>query len=236
MNTTAFVCMYIGGSSSYPSLPSNGFQNDGITDLSNPGVTDFSTRPPAKQGTEDDLQTEKNPEFPWRMVRAFRVRFGEQNQSMFTNVKIDSKEYPETNESIQILSRLAGDNKVQAPTPKGQNLYNLYENRSYKATITGLGNAMIQPTQYFQLENVPMFNGAYIILTVEHTIDANKMTTTFSGTKLLKYPVPRVLNPIAFTALGAEISAQTAGQIVQSVLVTDYEKTQYNAMYKLKIE
>ena len=44
---------------------------------------------------------------------------------------------------------MVGDEKTNAPVQKAQNLYNLYENRSYKATITGLGNVMIQPTQYF---------------------------------------------------------------------------------------
>jgi len=194
-----FVCMYIGGSSSYPSVSANGFENDGIIDISEPGVAGFSSDDSGTQYDENQNQ-EKNEDFPFREVRAFRVRFGEQNQSMFTDIKIDSKEYPETNESIQILSRLAGDQNPDAPVPKGQNLYNLYENRAYKATVTGFGNAMIQPTQYFQLENIPMFNGAYIILTVEHNITANKMTTSFSGTKLLKYPMPRVLTPVAFTS------------------------------------
>ena len=194
-----FVCMYIGGSSSYPSVSANGFENDGIIDISAPGVAGFSGDDSGMQYEENDKQ-KKIEDFPWRQVRAFRVRFGEQNQSMFTDIKIDSKEYPETNESIQILSRLAGDQNPDAPVPKGQNLYNLYENRSYKATVTGFGNAMIQPTQYFQLENIPLFNGAYIILTVEHNISANKMTTSFSGTKLLKYPMPRVLTPVAFTS------------------------------------
>jgi len=191
--------MYIGGSSSYPSVDGNGFQTDGIIDISAPGVKGFS---PVNNDTpyEENENQEKNKDFPFRQVRAFRVRFGEQNQSMFTDIKIDSKEYPETNESIQILSRLAGDQNPDAPVPKGQNLYNLYENRSYKATVTGFGNAMIQPTQYFQLENIPMFNGAYIILDVEHDITANKMTTTFSGTKLLKYPIPRVLSAVALTS------------------------------------
>lgn len=228
--STAFVCMYIGGTSSYPSVSGNGFENDGIIDISEPGVTDyFTSKPSESQGTVNDSQENNNTEFPWREVRAFRVRFGEQNQSMFTDIKIDSKEYPETNESIQILSRLAGDNNPDAPVPKGQNLYNLYENRSYKATVTGFGNAMIQPTQYFQLENIPLFNGAYIILSVEHNITANKMTTSFSGTKLLKYPVPRVLNPMAFTSFNPN---QSAGSLVVSAAsVSQREETHFNAMY-----
>ncbi len=225
---TAFVCMYIGGSASYPSVASNGFVNDGIIDISEPGVADFSTKKPDNQNTVNDTQEAKNEDFPWREVRAFRVRFGEQNQSMFQDIKIDSKEYPETNESIQILSRLAGDNSPDAPVPIGQNLYNLYENRSYKATITGFGNAMIQPTQYFQLENVPLFNGAYIILSVEHNITANKMTTSFAGTRLLKFPVPRVLTPLAFTDHRSNL---TPGQQLQAALASNNELTHYNSMY-----
>lgn len=226
--TTQFICMYIGGSSSYPSVGGNGFENDGIIDLSDPrGLPDYMTLPDKKTTNIDE---ENNTDFPWRQVRAFRVRFGEQNQSMFNDFKIDSKEYPETNESIQILSRLAGDNNPDAPVPKGQNLYNLYENRSYKATITGFGNAMIQPTQYFQLENVPLFNGAYIILNIEHNITANKMVTSFSGTKLLKYPVPKVLNPMAFTAYDPN---QSIGNLIVSAAnATINEATHYLSMYE----
>jgi len=234
--SSAFVCMYIGGSSNYLSVSKNNeFENDGITNLDAPGVSDFFTKPPTQnKGGEDDNQTSNNDKFPWRQVRAFRVRFGEQNQSMFTGIKIDSKEYPETNESIQILSRLAGDNKENAPIPKGQNLYNLYENRSYKATVTGLGNAMIQPTQYFQLENVPLFNGAYIILSVEHNIEANKMTTSFSGTKLLKYPIPRVTSSASIA--GFKFGSSSGGEIVKAVLLSDDKRTEHNSMYELKIE
>jgi len=212
---TYFVCMYIGGTSSYPSVSGNGFQNDGIIDITEPGVKGFEKSTTASQYTENQNQV-ANDDFPFSEVRAFRVRFGEQNQSMFTDMKIDSKEYPETNESIQILSRLAGDNNPDAGVPKGQNLYNLYENRSYKATVTGFGNATIQPTQYFQLENIPLFNGAYIILSVEHNITANKMTTSFSGTKLLKYPMPRVLDPVALM----NFDSQSIGEFTARALST----------------
>lgn len=238
----AFVCMYIGGTSSYPTNVGNNFTDDGIIDIGNTDTKDFTTQE-CFPNQEDDNQIVNNQDFPYRQVRAFRVKFGEQNQSMFTNIKIDSKEYPETNESIQILSRLAGDNQQDVPVPKGQNLYNLYENRSYKATVTGLGNAMIQPTQYFQLENVPLFNGAYVILSVEHDIVANRMTTSFSGTKIMRYPVPRVKSPIAFIGFdGGEsndtsISSMSAGQLVAATDIIDTEKKiQYLSMYNFNIQ
>ena len=54
---------------------------------------------------------------------------------------------------------------------------------------------MIQPTQYFQINNIPIFNGSYLILSVEHNITPNTMTTSFTGTKIAQYPLPRVTNP-----------------------------------------
>jgi len=44
-----FVCMYIGGASSYPSVSGNGFENDGVIDISKPGVPDYSTSKPKKE-------------------------------------------------------------------------------------------------------------------------------------------------------------------------------------------
>lgn len=252
-----FVCMYIGGGSSYPTGINmfNQFADDGITDLSNNDAADFFTHSaeldsngnPVSNGCytvpADDNQTITNPNFPYRQVRAFRVKFGTQNQSMFKDIKIDSKDYPETNESLKILSSIAGDNKLQAPPPKGQNLYNVYENRAYRATILGLGNAMIQPTQYFQLENVPIFNGAYIILSVEHHIDPNKMTTSFSGMKILQFPVPRVLQASAILGFDGGNTDDTNPALSSANEVTvgvgtagNPPPTQFNSMYDFKIQ
>jgi len=248
----AFVCMYIGGSSSYPTgmeLYRNQFKDDGVTDLeTDDGLLDFNMSGCDENDYTKDNQmnVESNFKPNYSQVRAFRVKFGEQNQSMFNDYKIDSKEYPETNESIQILARIAGDEGQQAPIPKGQNLYNLYENRSYKATISGLGNVMIQPTQYFQLENVPLFNGAYIILSVEHNIEPNKMITSFSGTKILKYPVPRVLNAASIVGFdGASTSNtntgdgnnNTSGGSTSGANGCDVkDQAKYNSMYSFKFD
>ena len=256
LSKSAFVCMFIGGSSSYPSniYMDNQFEDDGISDLSSTEAPDFSKSTTNDESEcqpvpSDDAQIETNNlksdenKFPYGQVRAFRVKFGAQNQSMFSNIKIDSKEYPETNESIQILSRIAGDNKGNAPPPKGQNLYNTYENRAYKATVSGLGNAMIQPTQYFQLENIPIFNGAYLILSVEHTIEPNKMTTSFSGTKILKYPVSRVLDSSAIFGFeggntdNTNPALSSANEITKGLgVLGNPKKAQFNSMYDLKTQ
>jgi len=243
-----FVCMYIGGSASYPSNINSfsPFDNDGIMDLENPNVNDFLNEGCSPDPDKDNqVDTLTNDGEFLHQVRAFKVRYGEQNQNMFYGFEVDSKEYPETNESIQILSKLAGDNREQAPVPKGQNLYNIYENRAYRATITGFGNAMIQPTQYFQLENVPIYNGAYVILTVEHSIEDNRMTTKFSGTKLLKYPMPRVKNPASIIGFEggstADTNADAAEEATQEGVTlgvgtaNNPDPAKYNSMYTLEI-
>ncbi|NJO63477.1 MAG: hypothetical protein HC836_36365 [Richelia sp. RM2_1_2] len=74
---------------------------------------------------------------------------------------------------------------------------------------------MIQPMQYFQIENVPMFRGAYMILSVEHSITANHMKTSFEGVRIAKVPVPFVSTP--FTS--ADHRPETAQDITQSVPV-----------------
>ena len=51
---------------------------------------------------------------------------------------------------------------------KGQSLYEVFLNRSYSCTVEALGNPMIQPLQYFELENVPMFYGSYLIRDVKN--------------------------------------------------------------------
>jgi predicted chitinase len=228
-NTVAsFICMYAGGSSSYPSninIRNSGFKDDGMDSVEDLAIGG---------NVGDESAAAEDPASPWRKVKAFNVKFGQQNQSMFTNIKIDSKEFPETNESIQILARLAGDEKNNAPVQKGQNLYNLYENRAYKATITGLGNAMIQPTQYFQLDNIPLYNGAYLILGVEHNITANKMTTQFSGTKILRFPVPRIISAAAVMGYGGD-AAQNAVAAAQNAVAAATNVTNAKAGGKLNV-
>jgi hypothetical protein len=250
-NVDAFyVCMYIGGTSNYLTTSGNGFINDGIVDLGNENLSDFNNNGCEQvlntTNTDDNQEKDKNDsdlKFPYRQVRAFRVRFGQQNQSYFKNIKIDSKEYPETNESLAILSRIAGDNKKQSPIPKGQNLYNVYENRSYKAQIEMLGNMMIQPTQYFQLENIPMYNGAYMILDVEHNIGSNNyMTTKFNGVKILKYPIPLNRQSATIAGINGGSTDETNGNISSNnVIVAALTPgalpidAQYNAMFELLI-
>lgn len=170
-DTPAFVCMYIGGTSSNLDDSNSSFPDDGVK-------------------TGEMLQ--QLQDFSKSNVTAFKVAFAKQNQSIFTNIELNTNEHKETNESLAILSNIAQDQSASTPVPKAQNLFSTYEQRSYSCKVEMLGDIMIQPTQYFILENVPMFLGAYLILQVQHNITANHMKTSFNGVRIRRFPQPFV--------------------------------------------
>lgn len=180
----AFICMYVGGTSSQLNDPDSDYKSDGFDMVDGDFPTDFNSN----NANENS-------------VRAFKVRYGTQNQSFFRDVSVDTIEHKDTNESLTILSKLASDDSQSSPIPKGQNLFNTYETRSYSCTVQMMGDVMIQPTQYFQLEGIPMFSGAYLILEVKHKIRPNSMETIFKGVRVLKYPVPIVTDIAAIAGL-----------------------------------
>ena len=53
-----------------------------------------------------------------------------------------------------------------------------------------MGNVQIMPLMYFQLLNMPMFRGTYMIYSVTHTMRPGDMTTTFKGMKLSRFAAP----------------------------------------------
>lgn len=165
-----FICMYVGGTSAQLGINNN-------PDLSHQDDSD-------SVGNISDLSN----------VNAFAVDFGTQNQSFFTNVDLDQAEFKETNESIQIIDNISKSQQGtdSVTTVKGNNLFNVYEQRSYTCAVHGLGNVMIQPTMYFDLRNIAMFKGAYLITDVDHHIVPNNFKTTFRGVRIPKYPKPYV--------------------------------------------
>lgn len=117
-------------------------------------------------------------------VPAILVRYGDLNQSIFKDIQLSQSEFSETNESLAVTDAIA--NSYNNINSIGQNLYNVYTNRAYNSTIEMMGNAMIQPFMYFQLQNIPMFRGAYVIVKVEHSLVDNHMTTKITGNRVKK--------------------------------------------------
>ena len=128
------------------------------------------------------------------VMPAFGVTYGKQDQSYFKKVTVNMDKPQVTEYSIgatlDIANHYGENQKVQ--TFVGQDLYKVYSNYSYTCTVEMMGNAMITPLMYFQLNNIPMFRGAYMVIKVEHSISQGNMTTVFTGVRMSKNKIPYV--------------------------------------------
>lgn len=125
-------------------------------------------------------------------VPSFGVAFSRQNNHMFKNVNLNMTTPLATSASIAASANIA---KMGAGSPHkaafiGQDLYPVYSNYSYICEIEMMGNAQIQPLMYFQLMNIPMWSGVYMIFNVTHSISPGNMVTKFKGMKISRTPLP----------------------------------------------
>jgi hypothetical protein len=125
-------------------------------------------------------------------VVGFNVDIGPQNQSIFYGFYVDQRGGTPTAEGLEVLNRMANQGGNRGGTTQSTSLYNLYKNRSYNCTISMMGNAMIQPTMYFNLRNVPMFSGPYLILAVDHNINPGSFETIVTGVRQPIYSLPKI--------------------------------------------
>ena len=123
-------------------------------------------------------------------VVGFNVDFGILHQNIFSDIELDMSEKKNTAESFKIYEMLgataAGDTVAQQTV----SLYNIYRTRSYTCKVKSMGNALIQPTMYFNLRYVPLFYGPYWITEVTHNISPNDFKTDFTGIRMPLYSLP----------------------------------------------
>lgn len=172
----SFVCVYAGQTSTNLNLgEKSDYIDDGEfirTDVNGaPIITDKSIF--YEPGDDNDMT-----------IPYFAVSYGKGNQSLFKDIKLDQREFTETQESLEIIEDLSQNGNKRKPTFKGQNLFNVYQQRAYSAQVEMMGCPLIQPMMYFQLNNVPMFRGAYLILNTSHSITPHNMTTSFKGSRI----------------------------------------------------
>lgn len=134
-------------------------------------------------------------------VPAFGVTYGKQYQSYFKDINISMDNPMVTEQSIKaqfMIASMHGENGENGKKIDflGQDLYTIYSNNSYTCTVKMMGCAWIQPLMYFQLFNVPMFRGAYLIQKVSHHIEPGNMETTFVGTRMAKTTTQMVEKPL----------------------------------------
>ena len=125
-------------------------------------------------------------------VPSFAVAFGGINNHLFQSIDVNMDNPIATEHSINITSQIAqmGSGNSQSIAYQGQDVYPIFSNYAYESKVEMMGNAQIQPLMYYQLMNIPMWKGAYMIFNVQHSITPGNMVTTFRGMKMSKNCVP----------------------------------------------
>ena len=118
----------------------------------------------------------------------FGVTYGLQNQRFFKNISVGSDNPKVTAHSLMselLISKQATSGSKNLGF-EAHDIFDVYATKSYTCKVEMMGNAMIMPMMYFQLNNIPMFKGGYFIISAEHNISRNGMTTTFTGVRVNK--------------------------------------------------
>lgn len=123
---------------------------------------------------------------------SFLVDVGAQNQAIFYGVDVDQNNGAATAESIQMIENTRNSVSSRGVSTQNNSMFNLYKNLSYTATVRSLGNALIQPTMYFKLQHLPMFEGPYFITEVSHEINPGSFETMFKGVRQSIYSPPTI--------------------------------------------
>ena len=125
-------------------------------------------------------------------VPSFGVAFGRQNNHIFKNLKVTMDNPVMTEQAIKAQMNIAkkAGNTEHTICFIGQDTFNVFTNYSYTISLDMIGNAQICPLMYFQLMNIPMWRGTYMIFKVTHNMSPGNMITTVTAMKMNKYAQP----------------------------------------------
>lgn len=182
-SSTKLVCFYGNKPSSVLDLKDNvdyRFKSDA-----------FDLRRKSDNPLLDDIKEGKSDYATSNKVVGFNVDIGPQNQSIFKSFRVSQDPGKATYESIEATNALVNGNRRGGST-QNLSLYNLYKNRSYSCVLEMMGNAMMQPTMYFNLRHVPMFNGPYMLTRVDHIISPGTFETVIEGIRQPTASLPKV--------------------------------------------
>lgn len=112
------------------------------------------------------------------------VQIGSPFNKIFKSIDIETYENKATAESIVNLQRLTDNENQNKKVTTDCSLLPVMEGRSCKTTFEMIGNAQVFPMQYFYLNSIPLFNGLYQVLKVNHSITPNDMTTKAQGIRM----------------------------------------------------
>jgi hypothetical protein len=176
------VCFYAGKPSQYLDLPKGNFKfrDDGFE---------------MRRASENPLLEDQKDKKDWAVSNkcvGFTVDLGIRNQNIFYSFSVSQDNGAATSEAINAQLNMVNQASGRQIATQNNSIYNLYKQRSYKCSVTSLGNALIQPTMYFNLRHVPMFNGPYMIQEVQHSIQSGNFQTTFTGVRQGVFDLPAI--------------------------------------------
>ena len=189
----------------------------------------------------NESQTDKVDYAFSNKVVAFNVEFGPQNQSIFNGFTVGQDSKLDTAETYQMLYDMRNQGSGKGAASQSAGLYDLYKTRSYKCSVNMLGNAMIQPTMYFNLRHIPMFSGPYMITSVNHTISPGKFDTSFEGVRqaVASLPLPTdylaVLKQSLITKSQELVKQKITGKASNGNIVNNSSEVVSKATQELKI-
>ena len=215
------VCFYAGKPSQYLDVQNNSFKfrNDGFDmnrGAGNPLLEDFKNK-------NDYSRSNK--------CVGFTVDIGIRSQNVFYSFNVSQENGLATSETINTVLDIANQASGRQIATQNNSLYNLYKERSYKCSVSSLGNALIQPAMYFNLKHVPMFYGAYMIQEVQHNISSGNFQTTFTGVRQGQFDLPSIdtllqsINDNLLTKL-EEILEINKGVVTVSATTNNVKSTQ----------
>lgn len=127
----------------------------------------------------------------------FIVDFGVQNQNIFKSIDITQNQNVTSSEQIQTTIELGLQGSGKQTAQQTTALFEFYKNRSYDCSIKMIGNVMVQPTMYFVIRHMPMFNGTYMVRNVKHIITAGKFDTEIQGQRISSIINAKITNELA---------------------------------------
>jgi hypothetical protein len=176
------VCFYAGKPSQYLDLPKGNFRfRDDAFEM--------------RRASENPLLENQQGKKDWAVSNkcvGFTVDVGIRNQNIFYSFSVSQDNGVATSESINTQLNMVNQATGRNTATQNVSLYNLYKNRSYKCNVVCLGNALLQPTMYFNLRHVPMFNGPYMIMDVQHSIQQGNFQTSFTGVRQGIFDLPAI--------------------------------------------
>ena len=173
------------------------------------------------------------------IVPSFGITYGRIDNSFFKNISVSMEVPTVTGESARSMQYIADHygGKNRKVNFYGQDLYRVLTKYSYICEFDMMGDAQVTPLMYFQLFNIPLFRGTYMIYSVVHRMTNGDMNTHVKGMRMsvdsMPFPEEWFSDDVrkVLTTAGVDVSGQNYKSAEEIVLDVE-PKTSYKKVVK----